>query len=195
MFPSQNQLVSHAMASTTQPAIDEKQRALRVAISLSNRACTQAWLRQLWSILTRRRQKLFDLSEIEARCTIRHRHYAGIQTVSLDQIRGSDGRCHDFDMAFYPRQKHSRDRWLAIAALQESGTILPPVQLVQIGEVYFVQDGHHRISVARASGKAYIEAEVMVWEVTGALAWAERVPVQPRISIGSRPSAKPVGSS
>jgi hypothetical protein len=195
MFRLQNPLVSYAMASAAQPVVGEQQRALRVALSLYNRARTRAWLRRVWSILTRRRQGLLDLSEVETRCTVRHRHYRGIQTVCLDQIRGSDGRCRDFDSVFYPSQEHNRGRWLAIAALQASGAILPPVQLVQVGEIYFVQDGHHRISVARASGKACIEAEVVAWQVTGPLPWAEEAPVQPWTPMGARQAADPVGSS
>jgi hypothetical protein len=45
------------------------------------------------------------------------------------------------------------------------------VELIQIGEVYFVQDGHHRISVARALGQRTIEAQVVVWQVSGPLPW------------------------
>jgi hypothetical protein len=54
--------------------------------------------------------------------------------------------------------------------------VLPPVVLVQVGDVYFVRDGHHRISVARALGQLDIEAEVTVWHLSGPLPWdaAER---------------------
>jgi hypothetical protein len=55
--------------------------------------------------------------------------------------------------------------------------VLPPVVLVQVGDVYFVRDGHHRISVARALGQLDIEAEVTVWEVAGPLPWD--APVRP----------------
>jgi len=53
------------------------------------------------------------------------------------------------------------------------GTPLPPVELVQVGDVYFVRDGHHRISVARTVGQRDIEAEVTVWHVDGPLPWEE----------------------
>jgi hypothetical protein len=115
--------------------------------------------------LTRRRQNLLDLGDVERRCAVTHRHYAGIRTVRLCQMRGSEGRCHDFDAAFYPSRQHCRNRWLAIAAAYEKGLSLPPVNLVQVGELYFVLDGHHRVSVARALGRQYIEAEVVVWQV------------------------------
>jgi hypothetical protein len=48
---------------------------------------------------------------------------------------------------------------------------LPAVDLIQIGDVYFVRDGHHRISVGRAMGQEIIDAEVTVWEVAGPLPW------------------------
>jgi hypothetical protein len=60
-------------------------------------------------------------------------------------------------------------RWLRVAAARDQGKVLPPVVLVQVGDVYFVRDGHHRISVARALGQLDIEAEVTVWHLSGPL--------------------------
>lgn len=194
MVLGQTQLVSHAMACAPQPWLDQEQRALRVALHLYDGARIRCWWRHLRSILTRRCEQLLDLSEVQETCTVTHRHYAGIQTVSLDRIRGSHGRCGDFDAAFYPKRTHCRNRWLGIALAQEMGVILPPVKLVQIGEVYFVQDGHHRISVARALGKACIEAEVVVWHAVGALPWAPWLPVRQEDSSRRRPVAAPAGS-
>ena len=71
-------------------------------------------------------------------------------------------------------------RWLGVAAARDHGKVLPPVVLVQVGGVYFVRDGHHRISVARALGQLDIEAEVTVWQVSGPLPWdAPEQPSQP----------------
>jgi hypothetical protein len=66
-------------------------------------------------------------------------------------------------------------RWLRIAAARDQGKVLPPVVLVQVGDVYFVRDGHHRISVARALGQQDIEAQVTLWQVKGTLPWEMRV--------------------
>jgi len=88
-------------------------------------------------------------------------------------IRGSEGRCQDFDADFRPLKELSRERWMAIAAAWKLGTELPPVQLVQIRDLYFVRDGHHRISVARAMRQENIDAEVTVWEVVGTLPWEQ----------------------
>ena len=67
-----------------------------------------------------------------------------------------------------------RERWLRIATARWRGMPLPPVDLVQVRDCYFVQDGHHRISVARALGQTNIEARVTVWHVSGPLPWETR---------------------
>jgi hypothetical protein len=85
---------------------------------------------------------------------------AGLQVVSLDQIMGSVGRGQDFDRRFRPTSGRSRGRWEQIAAAARRGEAFPPVDLVKVGEVYFVRDGHHRVSVARALGRADIDAYV-----------------------------------
>jgi hypothetical protein len=89
---------------------------------------------------------------------------AGLQTVPVSQIRGSEGRCHGFDPEFDPLDAHDRRRWRQMCFDVMRGVVLPPVELLQVGEVYYVRDGHHRISVARALGQLQIEAEVIVLE-------------------------------
>jgi hypothetical protein len=124
---------------------------------------------RFWSIGSRESRCLLDLSEIEETCRVEARSYAGLHTVPIEQIRGSEGRSTDFDRDFHPLQDHSRGRWLRVAAAREQDKALPPVVLIQVGEVYFVRDGHHRISVARARGQLDIEAEVTLWHVSGLL--------------------------
>lgn len=126
---------------------------------------------QVWSTLTGRSRRLLALGEIEATCTVHVHGYAGMRTVPIRQIRGSDGRSDDFDRDFNPLQDHNRQRWLGVAAARRQGKALPPVKLVQIGDVYFVLDGHHRISVARALRQQGIEAKVVIWQVTEPLPW------------------------
>jgi hypothetical protein len=95
------------------------------------------------------------------------RYSAGSQTVALKQIKGSvsTGREQDYDLDFYPLQEHDRERWKNVAVVWQAGLSLPPVELIQVGELYFVRDGHHRVSVARALGQSYIDAVVTVWQV------------------------------
>ncbi len=84
----------------------------------------------------------------------------GFQVVPLDQIVGSVDRGRDFDRSFRPTSGRSRGRWEQIAAAARRGESFPPVDLVKVGQLYFVRDGHHRVSVARALGRTDIDAYV-----------------------------------
>jgi hypothetical protein len=118
----------------------------------------------LLSALTRRSRHLLALEEMEAAHAARALQDAGIQVVPIRHIRGSESRSSDFDRDFNPLHDHNRRRWLNVAAARRRGKALPPVKLIQVGDVYFVRDGHHRISVARALGQRSIEARVLVVE-------------------------------
>lgn len=131
----------------------------------------QALLGKLWATVTRKSRRLLDLAAIEASGLMHSSHYAGVQTVSISQIRGSEGRTDDFDADFRPLRPHNRERWQNVAVAHQTGASLPPVELIQVGGTYFVRDGHHRISVARAFGQVYIEAKVTVWQVSEPMAW------------------------
>lgn len=143
---------------------DASHRAGQAARQLYQWAYTLGWLGQMWAALTGQSRDLLNLAEVEANRAIGSRYSAGHQTVPLSQIRGSQGRCRDFDRDFYPVQGHLSSRWISVAMAWHLGIALPPVELVQLGEVYFVRDGHHRISVAKAFGQTEINAEVRVWD-------------------------------
>ncbi len=85
---------------------------------------------------------------------------AGLAVVPLDAIVGTVDRGRDFDRRFRPTSGRVRSRWEQIATAVRRGEALPPVDLVRIGEIYFVRDGHHRVSVARALGLGEIDAYV-----------------------------------
>jgi hypothetical protein len=87
---------------------------------------------------------------------------AGLQVVPLDAIVGTVDRLKGFDRHFRPTTPQVRARWERIAAAMRRGEPMPPVDLYRVGEVYFVKDGHHRVSVARALGHHDIEARVIV---------------------------------
>jgi hypothetical protein len=84
----------------------------------------------------------------------------GIQVIALDSIVGSVDRAREFDRAFRPTSPRVRDRWQRINTAQRKGQAMPPIDVYRIGEVHFVKDGHHRVSVARALGHRDIEAYV-----------------------------------
>jgi hypothetical protein len=87
-------------------------------------------------------------------------HDVGLQVVPLDQIVGSVDRTVDFDRGFRPTSPRLRSRWERIAAAQRRGESMPPVSLFKIGDLYFVRDGHHRVSVAKSLGRPDIDAYV-----------------------------------
>ncbi|MFN8453730.1 MAG: hypothetical protein U0401_03515 [Anaerolineae bacterium] len=159
------QLTQRTKPSFRNNRAEAEVRAREAAVQLYQRACLAGWWRRMASCLRRRSSDLLNLNEMETKHRIINRYSVGVQLVALDQIQGSQGRCRDFDRAFYPRQSHSQSRWLRVATARELGIALPPVQLVQVGDIYFVRDGHHRISVARALGQSEIEAEVRVWQI------------------------------
>ncbi|WP_051324257.1 ParB N-terminal domain-containing protein [Candidatus Solirubrobacter pratensis] len=84
----------------------------------------------------------------------------GLQIVPLDAIVGTVDRAVDFDRGFRPTSARLRSRWERIAAAQRRGEALPPISLFQVGDLYFVRDGHHRVSVAKSLGHEDIDAYV-----------------------------------
>jgi len=84
----------------------------------------------------------------------------GLHVVPLDAIVGSVDRTVDFDRGLRPTSARLRSRWERIAAAQRRGDALPPVSLYKIGDLYFVRDGHHRVSVAKSLGRTDIDAYV-----------------------------------
>ncbi|HEX9680360.1 MAG TPA: hypothetical protein VGA32_02825 [Anaerolineales bacterium] len=86
--------------------------------------------------------------------------YRGVKTVPLAKVVGSVDRYRDFDRAFMPTQSHTEDRWRRVNRAWYQDLSLPPVVLYQVGDVYFVVDGHHRVSVARDKGQEFLDAEV-----------------------------------
>jgi hypothetical protein len=135
--------------------------------------------RQLWAKLTRRSRRLVELESVHKTCAVHKYRRAGVSMASLSQIVGTIHRVRDFDIDFYPLQRHDVERWQTVATALKLGRKLPPVKLVQVENVFFVQDGHHRISIARATGRESIEAEVTVWQVGDLLPGASRPKLYP----------------
>lgn len=124
------------------------------------KALARGLWRRFWLKLAGRDSALQDLSQVLAGAQVDGRSYIGVQSVAISQIAGSEGRVEDFDGDFNPLQSHTMGRWVSVAVAHQQGVTLPPVELVQVGHVYFVRDGHHRISVALAQGQTVIDAEV-----------------------------------
>ncbi|MBA3643314.1 MAG: transcriptional regulator [Chloroflexia bacterium] len=126
-----------------------------------DRARQRAFLHDLVALFARRRNDLIPYHELRRRLSPEGESYRGYQTVPVKQIVGSMDRFQDFDRAFLPRQRHTAGRWQSIDRAYYEDTSLPPIQLYQVGDVYFVKDGNHRVSVAREKGQEFIDAEVI----------------------------------
>jgi hypothetical protein len=100
------------------------------------------------------------------------RIHRGMRTVPVGQIGGSVGRCSEFDRAFMPTKASMEERWKRIDRAFHQGEELPPVTLYKVGGLYFVLDGHHRVSVAQFHGVEWIDAYVTEFGTTGL--WSER---------------------
>ncbi|MGD1994293.1 MAG: hypothetical protein PVI59_13960 [Anaerolineae bacterium] len=149
---------------------DEGQ-AVKAALHHFRNVLAQACLARMWAKVTGRSRRLLDLNTVRAASRVRGSRYAGTRAVPIAAIPGSEGRCQDFDAQFRPTGNRARSRWMSVATAWQMGKTLPPVDLVQVGDRYFVRDGHHRISVARALGQTAVDAEVTVLDVAGPLPW------------------------
>lgn len=136
-----------------------------------NAARTKASFRDLLAFLTGRRNDLLAFDEVREKLRIGGPIYRGVQSVRLAQIVGSVNRYNEFDRAFLPTQAHTASRWQRVSRAWYEEVSLPPVLLYQVGDIYFVVDGNHRVSVARELGQDFIDAEVRECQV--------RVPVTP----------------
>ncbi|QIN85408.1 hypothetical protein GBA63_22145 (plasmid) [Rubrobacter tropicus] len=83
-----------------------------------------------------------------------------VETVEVARIRGTVGRCRDFDRDFLPLSSALAKRWVSVDRAFHEGRTLPPVELYELGGDYFVVDGNHRVSVARVHGAAAVDAVV-----------------------------------
>lgn len=115
--------------------------------------------------LTCRPDHLANSEKLLACRKVRSNRYLGMQMVSIEQIKGSEGREKDFDRSFYPLVNHTRNRWMSVANAYRRNIALPPVEPIKFCDDYIVRDGHHRISVAQVMGQKYIEARVVEWKV------------------------------
>ena len=88
---------------------------------------------------------------------------ARTESVEVEKIVGSVGRRNDFDACFLPVRSHVSSRWERVDSAFQRGEELPPVSLYKMGEAYFVNDGNHRVSVARYHGVESIDAEVVTF--------------------------------
>jgi nucleotide-binding universal stress UspA family protein len=122
------------------------------------RALRKGFWRKINAWLTGKNNELLPYDEVRQIFPFKGQRYLGLQTIPVENIVGSVGRYRDFDRAFTPLHRHTAGRWMSVDMAQYQDVPLPPIEVYKIGEVYFVKDGNHRVSVARERGQAYIDA-------------------------------------
>jgi hypothetical protein len=140
------------------------------------RARRRALLRRIGTRLRRdaASNRLLCFDEIRKIPGVVARIHRGMRTVPIAQIVGSIGRCSEFDRDFMPTKASVEERWKRIDRAFHRGEELPPVSLYKVGGLYFVLDGHHRVSVAHYHGVEWIDAHVTEFGAAGGGLWSER---------------------
>jgi len=124
------------------------------------RARTRELLSRIARLLDPERENLLPFEDVKAILKPGGETYVGMEAVPVDSIIGSEGRYRDFNRHFLPRREFLRSRWISIDMAHYNDVPLPPVRIYEVGGVYFVRDGNHRVSVARMRGQMMIDAEV-----------------------------------
>jgi hypothetical protein len=150
------------MAQRKEAAIDDFTRARR-----------RAEMEKIVASLTGKSADLLSFEEVRKKVRGIRGNRRILKDVPLDSIVGSVGRYDDFTRDFLPRRDSDAERWARVERLAKDEVGLPPVDLFQIGDAYFVNDGNHRVSVARQMGHSHIEAYVTPVQ--------SRVPLSPEV--------------
>src|SRR6202034_1676333 len=103
---------------------------------------------------------ILPFDEVVAALGMRAERRLGLQTIRLDTIVGTVDSSRDFDRRFRPTSGRVRERWERLALAQRRGESIPPIDVYRVGDLHFVVDGHHRVSIALAMGQKTIEAYV-----------------------------------
>jgi hypothetical protein len=125
------------------------------------RALWQGRLRGVIARLLRRSRRLYALDKAVGELPHHVRREEEVRAVPLASIKGTLDRHGEFDYDFYPLDEHLDQRWMRIASMMLQGMDLPPVELIQRGDHYYVVDGHHRVSVARHLRQVSIDAVIV----------------------------------
>lgn len=126
-----------------------------------SKARNKAWINEMQNIMHPDKKQLLSLNDVKKILKPKNEVYIGLKTVPIKKIVGSEGRYNDFDNRFLPRSNELKQRWVNVDQAHLSDIVLPPIQLYELGGLYFVRDGNHRVSVAKTQGVEFIDAEVI----------------------------------
>lgn len=126
-----------------------------------SKARNKAFFNELQHLLNPEEAKLISLNDVKNLIKPEAETYIGMKTIPVEKIVGSEGRYQDFDNKFFPKNSHLRARWERIDDAAIKNIDLPPIKVYEIAGLYFVRDGNHRVSVSKARGVEFIDAEVV----------------------------------
>lgn len=137
--------------------------AYHSALNDFNEARLLASMQEVLARLTGKSNELLSYEEVAEKLKLNVRSERGLFDIPVAAIVGSVGRYTDFNRSFLPLKNIDQERWARVkAAIDDpSGMGLPPIEVYKVGEVYFVLDGNHRVSVARQEGFSHIQAHVI----------------------------------
>lgn len=125
------------------------------------KARNKALFNELQHLVNQEESQLLSFNDVKALLKPQNEVYLGMQAIPIEKIAGSEGRYYDFDNHFFPKNMHLKTRWQRIDQAHLQDIVLPPIKLYEIGGLYFVRDGNHRVSVAKSIGVECIDAEVV----------------------------------
>ena len=126
-----------------------------------NQARTKAAWERLFGLLTGKNYDLVDYTEVRKRLSNAY-NITVSKEIPIASIVGTVSRNQDFTRTFLPKLVQDESRWVNVKMANESQQGVPPIDVYQIGEIYFVLDGHHRVSVMKSINAEYIQANVRV---------------------------------
>jgi nucleotide-binding universal stress UspA family protein len=144
-------------------------QSLSAAIDDFHRARNQAALKEILARITGESTQLLSFDEVRKKLKFTGSYEKGLRDIPLDAIVGSVGRYHDFTRDFLPKRDVDETRWARVKMAATGLVGLDPIEVYQIGQVYFVRDGNHRVSVARQLGATHIQAYVTEMQTRVAL--------------------------
>ncbi len=139
------------------------------------KAKRKAKFQGILSTLSWKNNDLLSFYEVTSIIKPKSETYLGMRTIPVSKIIGSEGRYHDFSSAFFPKREQLRARWCSVDSAVINDVILPPISVYSLGGYYFVRDGNHRVSVAKAQGVEFIDAEVVELDT--------EIPLKPGLSM------------
>lgn len=142
--------------------MSESRYLFQAAVHDFQAARQKVGLQEVLARISGKSNQLLSYDDVAEKLRLHIRTERGIKPIPLNAIVGSVGRYAEFTRSFLPRQANDQERWARVkAAYLDPESALPPIEVYQVGEVFFVIDGNHRVSVARQEGLLYIEARVI----------------------------------